>query len=92
MELLERIITAPLAKAGVVVNGPNPYDPQVKPGRHLYRRVFWQGTLGLGEAFMDGDWSCDDLAELICRCVRAGLDRDRTGVSGAHDESFACSA
>ncbi len=57
-----------LAEAGIAVNGPNPWDMQVHDER-VYARVFAQGSLGLGEAYMDGWWDCEALDELIARAV-----------------------
>ena len=31
----------------------------------FYRRVALGGTVGAGEAYMDGDWDCDDLVALF---------------------------
>ncbi len=61
------------AGAGVCFNGPNPWDPQVHDQR-LYDRVLSQGSLGLGEAYMDGWWDCKALDEFACRVLRAQLD------------------
>ncbi|MGV3642285.1 MAG: cyclopropane fatty acyl phospholipid synthase [Adhaeribacter sp.] len=65
-------LTAILDLAGIQVNGPQPWDMQVHDER-LYRRVLSQGTLGLGEAYMDGWWDCDQLDACICRILRADL-------------------
>ncbi|WP_254511503.1 SAM-dependent methyltransferase [Anatilimnocola floriformis] len=45
----------------------------------FYQRVACGGGLGAAEAFMDGDWSCDDLVGLIRLCIQnpavaTGLD------------------
>jgi cyclopropane-fatty-acyl-phospholipid synthase len=45
----------------------------------FYQRVATRGGLGAAEAFMDGDWSTDDLVGLIRLCIRnpevaTGLD------------------
>ena len=54
--------------AGVTVNGPNPWDPQVHDER-VYARVFADGTLGLGESYMDGWWDCERLDQFACRVI-----------------------
>lgn len=59
-------------ETGIVLNGPNAWDPQVKDER-MYDRVFAEGSLGLGEAYMDGWWECQDLAEFFNRLVRGKL-------------------
>jgi len=64
----ETFITGMLDKVGVTVNGPNPWDPQVHDER-LWSRIFAQGTLGLGEAYMDGWWDCADLAEFFNKVI-----------------------
>lgn len=61
-----------LATAGITVNGPNPWDLQVHDDR-FYKRVFSQGSLGLGEAYMDGWWDCDRIDEFVFRVMRADL-------------------
>lgn len=47
-----------LEPSGIVLDGPNPWDPQIK-NPQLYDRVKAQGSLGLGEAYMDGWWECE---------------------------------
>lgn len=63
-----------LERAGVTLNGTRPWDIQVHDER-LYARVFAQGPLGLGEAYMDGWWDCDALDEFFARTLRADLQR-----------------
>jgi cyclopropane-fatty-acyl-phospholipid synthase len=55
-----------LAAGGIAIDGPQPWDIQVHDER-VYARVLLQGTLGLGESYMDGWWDCDQLDEFICR-------------------------
>jgi cyclopropane-fatty-acyl-phospholipid synthase len=64
-----------LAHAGVQIDGPAPCDMQVHDER-LYARVFAHGSLGLGEAYMDGWWDADDLPGLFTRVLRADLDQE----------------
>ncbi|MEQ8495426.1 MAG: class I SAM-dependent methyltransferase, partial [Gammaproteobacteria bacterium] len=63
-----------LAEAGVRVNGQRPWDMQVHDER-LWWRILRHGTLGLGEAYVDGWWDAPRLDEFIARVVRARLDR-----------------
>jgi cyclopropane-fatty-acyl-phospholipid synthase len=68
-----------LQRAGITIDGDAPWDPQVKDPR-VFRRVLLQGTLGAGEAYMEGWWECDALDELAARLLscrlqgRLGLD------------------
>jgi cyclopropane-fatty-acyl-phospholipid synthase len=59
--------------ADIEVNGPDPWDIQVHDAR-LYARVIADGSLGLGEAYMDGWWDCVDIPEFLTRVLRARLD------------------
>jgi cyclopropane-fatty-acyl-phospholipid synthase len=63
-----------LEQAGITVNGPNPWDPQIH-NPQLWNRLLAQGTLGLGEAYMDGWWDAEDLAEFFSRALGGQLDR-----------------
>lgn len=63
-----------ISHAGLTLNGPNAYDPIVHDER-LYDRLLAGGSLALGEAYMDGWWDVDDLAEFFSRILRANLDK-----------------
>ena len=63
-----------LEPADVQLDGNRPWDIRINhPG--FIRRVMLQGTLGLGEAYMDGWWDCDQLDELFYRLAKANVDR-----------------
>jgi len=62
-----------LERAGIVLNGNQPWDMQVLDSR-AYPRILSQGSLGLGEAYMNGWWECDQLDEFIHRALRANLE------------------
>jgi cyclopropane-fatty-acyl-phospholipid synthase len=64
-----------LEQAGIHIDGDAPIDLRVHDGR-LYNRVFARGSLGLGEAYMDGWWDADDLPGLCTRLLTAGLDQE----------------
>ncbi|MBT4856874.1 cyclopropane fatty acyl phospholipid synthase [Candidatus Uhrbacteria bacterium] len=70
-------ISSLLEQTGIEVNGPNPWDPQVHDER-FYKRVLAQGSMGLGESYMDGWWDCDAIDEMINRILRANL-REKLG-------------
>lgn len=62
-----------LARAGITVNGARPWDMRIHhPG--TLDRVLSQGSLGLGESYMEGWWDCERLDEFFCRVLRARLD------------------
>ncbi|WP_445398876.1 cyclopropane fatty acyl phospholipid synthase [Zobellella sp. An-6] len=71
---LHRLWQELLADAGIEVNGPQPWDMQLKaPG--VPERIFAEGSLGLGESYMDGAWDAQQPDELICRLLKARLHR-----------------
>ncbi|HXJ34058.1 MAG TPA: cyclopropane fatty acyl phospholipid synthase [Candidatus Eisenbacteria bacterium] len=61
-----------LRRADVELDGAAPWDPRVHDDR-LFARVLVDGTLGLGEAYVDGWWDCPRLDELVARVARAGV-------------------
>ncbi len=63
--------------AGVRIDGGNPTDLRVHDDR-LYRRVIAHGSLGFGEAYVDGWWDADDLDGLLFRLLAARID-ERVG-------------
>ena len=71
-----------LHEADVVPGGARPWDPRVHDER-FYRRVLTQGSLGLGDSYMDGDWDADDLDGMLFRLIRAGADRRVHGLGAA---------
>ena len=70
-----------LSFADVKIGGDRPWDIQVhKEG--LYARVLAEGSLGLGESYMDGWWDCECLDEFFHRILRAKLDGKVKPLSG----------
>ena len=66
-----------LAGTTVEVNGPNLWDPQVsRPEFH--KRVLVNGSLGLGESYMDGWWDSAQLDEMYNRLLRSPKVLERT--------------
>jgi cyclopropane-fatty-acyl-phospholipid synthase len=71
---LYRHVGETLAVAGVQLDGPHRWDPQIHRLRAL-GRLLTRGTLGAGEAYVDGDWDCDAPDELTARLLSANVDR-----------------
>lgn len=67
------------ARAGIRFDGDAPWDIQVHDPA-LYRRILTRGTLGFGEAYMDGMWDADALDELFHRLLRADADEGLQGL------------
>jgi cyclopropane-fatty-acyl-phospholipid synthase len=66
-----------LALADVRLNGDRPWDMQVH-NEDLYARVFSKGSVGLGEAYMDGWWDTQELDTLFDKILRAELEKKVT--------------
>jgi cyclopropane-fatty-acyl-phospholipid synthase len=60
-----------LARAGVRVGGPHPWDVEVRDPR-FYRRVLLDGPFAPGEAYADGWWACPALDQMMTRVLEAG--------------------
>jgi cyclopropane-fatty-acyl-phospholipid synthase len=60
--------------ADVTIDGPRPWDLQVKHP-DLFQRILAQGSLGFGEAYMDGWWDSKSPDQLLTRLINAGLDQ-----------------
>lgn len=69
-----------LDQAGIVLNGSNPWDIQVRD-ESMLRRLLTGGSLALGESYMDGKWEVDQLDELIHRLLRSPLKRKRSFIT-----------
>ncbi len=68
-----RTIGLLLAEAGIRINGDAPWDMQVLDNT-LYQRILLHGSLGLGEAYMDGLWEVERLDEFFHRLLRRDLN------------------
>jgi cyclopropane-fatty-acyl-phospholipid synthase len=57
-----------LSPAGIILNGDRPWDIQVRDER-FYQRLLQEGSLGLGESYMDGWWECEHLDEFFAKVM-----------------------
>lgn len=69
-----------LSGAGVQFNGRNPWDIQVK-NPQTYQRILSKGSLGFGEAYMDGLWECEQLDEMFYRLLRYDINEKVKGLN-----------
>ena len=83
-DTLRNRVVALLALADVRVDGDRPWDIQVDDER-FYSRVIAQGSLGLGESYMDGWWRCASLDGMLLRLLRAHVDERVHGWSALFD-------
>lgn len=59
----EQLVRNLCSQIGIEIDGPKNTDLQVKDPR-FYDRVLGEGSLGLGESYMDGWWDVGDLLEM----------------------------
>lgn len=67
------LIASLLSHADIQINGSRAWDITVHNDT-LYDRVLAQGSLGLGEAYMDGWWDCAELDVFFTRVLHARLE------------------
>lgn len=63
-----------LSGTEVALDGAHPWDIQVKDDG-FFERVLAQGSLGVGEAYMDGQWDCERLDEMLLRVFRSHAEQ-----------------
>ncbi|AJI94364.1 cyclopropane-fatty-acyl-phospholipid synthase [Yersinia ruckeri] len=68
-----RIVHEMLSQADIEINGSRPFDIQVN-NPDFFKRVLQDGTLGLGESYMDKWWECERLDIFFQRVLQAGLE------------------
>ncbi len=68
-----KLIHDTLSKAGVTINGTEPHDLLIHDER-LFDLVMSQGSLGLGEAYVQQWWDCRRLDELMARLMTLDMD------------------
>lgn len=69
-QLVENMFKA----GGITMNGTNAWDPQVHNPK-LYDRLLGGGSLGFGEAYMEGWWDCVALDEFFFRVQYHRVDK-----------------
>lgn len=69
-----RIVHELLEMADIEINGKRPWDIQVN-NPDFFKRVLQEGSLGLGESYMDGWWDCERLDIFFQRVLKHQLDQ-----------------
>lgn len=62
-----------LAEADIEINGTRPWDLQIH-NQSFFKRVFSEGSLGMGESYMDVWWDVEILDEFFKKVLTAKLD------------------
>jgi cyclopropane-fatty-acyl-phospholipid synthase len=83
--LIRKRVLSLLDGAGIHPGGGAPADPVVHDER-FFARVLSQGSLGLGESYMDGWWDVESLDGMIVKLLRARLDERVHGIASRFDD------
>ena len=71
-----RFLEDALAAVDIRLDGGRPWDVRVHDERAL-RRILFDGSLGLGESYVEGWWDCAELDGFFTRLLRGRLDERR---------------
>ncbi len=80
----QRVLEHLAASAGITFNGDQTWDIQVHD-RDLYRRILRQGSVGFGEAYMDGLWDSERLDETMTRLISVSAGERLPGLAAAQN-------
>lgn len=73
--IVQKYVQGILDKADVTLNGNKLHDIKLFDERAL-KRIVTDGSLGLGETYMEGWWDCEHLDELSYMLCSAAIDRE----------------
>jgi len=74
MKYSEKYFAELIKSVDVKFNGDRPWDIKVN-NEKLYSRILAEGSLGLGEAYMDGWWECDQLDVMITKLLGGEIEQ-----------------
>ncbi len=76
LRFFEGFVHREFESAGLVINGRRDYDPQFHTVS-AFKEIAMNGSLGLGETYMNGDWTVGRLDLFIERIFRSEVGRRR---------------
>ncbi|QHF02309.1 cyclopropane fatty acyl phospholipid synthase [Pseudomonas asturiensis] len=71
---IHRMAVELLEKADIHIDGNRPWDMRLN-SQNVPERALAFGSLGLGEAYMDGQWDSEQLDEFFYRLLKAHVDQ-----------------
>lgn len=66
----EEVVKSLFDRADIRIGGDRPWDIQVH-NQKFYPRCLSQGSVGLGESYMDAWWDCPRVDQFICKLLQA---------------------
>ena len=73
MAVLESYYQKLLDDIDVKINGARPWDIAIKNSK-MFKRILLNGSIGLGESYMDGWFDCEQLDVFFEKILRKGID------------------
>ena len=67
-----------LSGTGITIDGHEPCDIRIK-NPNFYSRILRDGSIGLGESYMEGWWECDALDEFFCKLFSKQIEKGFSG-------------
>jgi len=72
------VLSEIIEKIGISFNGSRPWDIRIH-NQEAYQQILSKGSLGFGEAYMDGHWDAHSLDELFTRLLHFDTDQNLPG-------------
>jgi len=69
---VRRYVNKVLSDADIQLNGNRSWDLQIRDER-FFPKVLWQGSMGMGESFMDGWVDCEQMDESIHKILKSPI-------------------
>lgn len=88
LNVIERLVTDAMLEAGVQVNGDRPWDPKIRQPE-VYQWLAERDTVRLAEAYVRGDWDCEEPHELIFRLLHHEYGHPPVSIRALLDLAFA---
>lgn len=63
-----------LKVADIQLDGKRPWDMKINDEK-VFDKVIANGSLGLGEAYMEGMWECESIDDMISHALKAQIDK-----------------
>ena len=82
--ILKRKYQALLETADIKIDGDRPWDIRVR-NEAVYKKVSLHGSAGLGEAYMDGWWECEQIEQMVMRIFQSDLYKKIQSFSYLYD-------
>lgn len=69
----KKVLETILSETDIQINGNHKWDPQINDHK-FYKQVITEGSIGLGEAYMNGLWDCEALDEFFYKVLTAKIE------------------